>query len=180
LHLPLQNGSNVILKAMNRPYTREDFANIVNKLRNKDENIAITTDVIVGFPGESDKDFQRTYDFIKKMKFSRLHVFPFSERKGTPAAKMKPKIHSSIKKKRSLELIELNKKLMNNYHNKFINKKREVVIENTRDSDSGLLKGITDNYIHVLIDDKDSFKNKLIKAKLLKNYDDEKVIARLD
>ncbi|MGM0410842.1 MAG: tRNA (N(6)-L-threonylcarbamoyladenosine(37)-C(2))-methylthiotransferase MtaB [Bacillota bacterium] len=180
LHLPLQSGSNVILNAMNRPYTCEDFANTVNKLKNKVEDIAITTDIIVGFPGESDKDFQRTYNFIKKMKFSRLHVFPFSERGGTPAARMKAKIHSSIKKKRSLELIELNKKLMKNYHENFFNKKREVVIENSRDSESNFLKGITDNYIHVLIDAKDFYKNKLVKAKLLKNYDDENVIASID
>ena len=179
LHLPLQNGSNVILRAMNRPYTVEKFSKVVNNLRNKIPNISLTTDVIVGFPGESDKDFERTVNFVKEMKFSRLHVFPFSPRKGTPAADMKPKIPDLIKKKRRNKLLEINKKLMKNYQNNFINKIKKVVIEENRDSKTDMLTGITDNYLQVLIDDNDNFKNKLIKVKIVKSYNYEKSIGKI-
>lgn len=179
LHIPLQNGSDVILRAMNRPYKTEEFAKVVNDLRNELPDIAISTDVIVGFPGESDKDFERTFKFIKDMKFSRLHVFPFSPRRGTPAADMKPKIPDQIKKRRRNKLIKLNKKLMKRYQKKFINKNRRVVIEENRDLETGMLTGVTDNYLHVLIDDKDKYKNKLIEVKLLEKYNYEKIYAKI-
>lgn len=179
LHIPLQNGSNVILRAMNRPYKTEEFADIINNIRNEIPEIAISTDIIVGFPGESDKDFERTYNFIEKMEFSRLHIFPFSPRRGTPAADMKPKIPDQIKKKRSNELIKLNKKMMKTYQKKFINKKSRVVIEEKRDTKTNMLTGVTDNYLHVLIDDKDKFRNSLKEVKLLKTYNFNKVIAKI-
>ncbi|MGM0436987.1 MAG: tRNA (N(6)-L-threonylcarbamoyladenosine(37)-C(2))-methylthiotransferase MtaB [Bacillota bacterium] len=179
LHLPLQNGSNAILRAMNRPYTVEEFSKVINILRNEIPDIAITTDVIVGFPGESDKDFERTINFVKKINFSRLHVFPFSPRQGTPAADMEPKIPDPIKKKRRNKLIEINKKLMKNYQSKFINKVKRVVIEENRDSKTGMLTGVTDNYLQVLIDDNDSYKNKLKKVKIVKPYNYEKSIGKI-
>jgi len=179
LHIPLQNGSNAILRAMNRPYKIEDFANVINDIRKEIPEIAISTDVIVGFPGESDKDFERTYKFIKDMNFSRLHIFPFSPRRGTPAAEMEPKIPDQIKKRRSNKLIKLNKTLMKKYQNKFLNKKRNVVIEEKRDTKTDMLTGVTDNYLHVLIDDKDKLKNSLKEVKLLESYNYNKVVAKI-
>lgn len=88
LHLPLQSGSNQILKAMNRPYTVEEFKKTVAKLRKKIPDLAITTDVIVGFPGETEKTFAETLKVVKEISFAKVHVFPYSAREGTPAAKM--------------------------------------------------------------------------------------------
>ena len=179
LHLPLQNGSNVILRAMNRPYKVDKFAEVVNNLRSEIPDIALTTDIIVGFPGESDKDFERTINFVKKMNFSRLHVFPFSARTGTPAADMKPKIPEKIKKKRRNQLLKINKDLMKKYQDKFVNKEKRVVVEEKRDSETGMLTGVTDNYLQVLIDDNDKYKNKLKKVKILKLYNHKKSIGKI-
>lgn len=179
LHLPLQSGSNIILNEMNRPYTREDFADVAARLRKEVPDIGLTTDVIVGFPGESDKDFEKSYNFIEEMKFSRVHVFPFSPRNGTPAADMKAKIHGDIKKKRSKKLINLNKQLMKEFQEQFIGSERKVVIEDSRDHKTGLLKGVTDNYIHLLIDGSDSYKNKLIDVKVSDSHDFERAIGKI-
>ena len=179
LHLPLQSGSNIILKAMNRPYSVEGFSELINKVRKEIPDIAITTDIIVGFPGESDKDFERTLNFVKEMKFSRLHVFPFSARSGTPAADMEPKIPEPIKKRRRNKLLEINKKLMKKYQSKFVNKVRRVVIEEKRDPQTNMLTGVTDNYLQILIDEDDKYKNELQKIKILKSYNYEKSIGKI-
>ena len=179
LHLPLQSGSNIILKAMNRPYSVGGFSELINKVRKEIPDIAITTDIIVGFPGESDKDFERTLNFVKEMKFSRLHVFPFSARSGTPAADMEPKIPEPIKKRRRNKLLEINKKLMKKYQSKFFNKVRRVVIEEKRDPQTNMLTGVTDNYLQILIDEDDKYKNELQKIKILKSYNYEKSIGKI-
>ncbi|MFW6006384.1 MAG: tRNA (N(6)-L-threonylcarbamoyladenosine(37)-C(2))-methylthiotransferase MtaB [Halanaerobiales bacterium] len=165
-HLPLQSGSNNILKKMNRPYTVEDFREKVIEIRKEVPEVAITTDVMVGFPGETDRDFQETYNFIKNIEFSRLHVFPYSEREGTKAAEMKDKVHSKVKKERSKKLRNLNRKLMKKYQQKFIGKIKKVIIEEKRDHKTGLLTGVTDNYIKVLIKGKDSLQGKMVEVKI--------------
>ncbi|MFW5979795.1 MAG: tRNA (N(6)-L-threonylcarbamoyladenosine(37)-C(2))-methylthiotransferase MtaB [Halanaerobiales bacterium] len=166
LHLPLQSGSEKILQYMNRPYTPQEFENIVEKIKNLIPEIAITTDVMVGFPGETDRDFNETLEFIKTINFSRLHVFPFSPREGTPAARMDNKISGNIKNERSQILRNLNKKLMKKYNKKFIGSKRNVIIEDSRDYKSGLLQGVTDNYIRVLLEAREVFKGKMKTVKL--------------
>ncbi|MFW6295317.1 MAG: MiaB/RimO family radical SAM methylthiotransferase, partial [Halanaerobium sp.] len=114
LHLPLQSGSNKILKAMKRPYTAEEFKETVLKIRNKVPKIAITTDIIVGFPGETEADFNQTVEFVKDLAFSKIHVFPFSARRGTPAADMKNKVNGNIIKNFSKKLRNINEQLMLN------------------------------------------------------------------
>mgnify|MGYP006299416007 CR=1 FL=1 len=175
LHLPLQSGSDEILDKMNRPYTRSYFQKKVDKIRKKMPDIAITTDVMVGFPGEKEKHFQDTYDLIKNIGFSRLHVFPYSVRKGTPAADMSNKVPGDIKKNRSKKLRELNKKLMLTYQNRFIGKKRKIIIEEKRDYDSNLLTGITGNYLRVLLEGKEDLMGNMIEVKLTDSYNYEKV-----
>lgn len=110
LHLPLQSGSNKILKAMNRPYTSERYEELIADIRNKVQDIAITTDIIVGFPGETEEDFQDTMDFAARCGFAKIHIFPYSMRKGTPAAKL-PQVNGRIKQERVARLSELDEKL---------------------------------------------------------------------
>lgn len=179
LHLPLQSGSDNILEAMNRPYTLTEFRKTVNKVRGEISDIAITTDIIVGFPGETEEDFNNNYCFIKEMNFSRLHVFPFSPREGTPAAKMENQIHGNIKKKRSKKLRDLNKELMLDYQQQFIGQKRQVLVEAKMDNETDLLEGFTDNYIRVLVPDDEKYRNELLDFKLIKSYNYENAIGKI-
>src|SRR5690606_20371062 len=153
LHLPLQSGSEKILKLMRRPYDKTEFRAVVKKIREKIEDIAITTDIIVGFPGEDERAFQESYDFVKEMNFSRLHVFPFSRREGTPAARMKDQIPAEQKKEYSSKMLQLNEELMANYQKRFIGTIRPVIVEENRDHETNLLTGMTDNYLRVLLDE---------------------------
>ena len=142
MHIPLQSGSNVILKLMNRKYTKEEYNNTIKKLRKVRSNISITTDLIVGFPNETNVLFEETIETIKNIGFTKIHVFPYSIRDNTEAAKMQNQIPENIKKDRVNRILKLSKELEQNYYNKFINEKVEVLIE-----DSNI--GLTDNYIKV-------------------------------
>ncbi len=146
IHIPLQSGCDKILKLMNRKYDTEYFLNKINEIRNIRPNISITTDLIVGFPDESDKDFNDTYEFIKKVNFSKVHVFPYSRRKGTPADLMPNQIDERIKKERVRKILELSKELEIKYMTKFINKELDVLVETYED---GIITGHTSNYICV-------------------------------
>lgn len=144
IHLPLQSGSNKILKLMGRRYTREDFLNLVNKIKNKIPNCSISTDIIVGFPNETDEDFLQTIDMVKKCHFDSAFTFIFSPREGTPASKMDDNISLSIKNKR---LQQLNS-IVNDYslesNTKYLNKIVPVLIENFSEKDKNVLVGYTD------------------------------------
>ena len=147
LHIPLQAGSNEILKLMNRHYDINLFKDIINKIRTKIPNIAITTDVIVGFPNETDELFNETIKNIKEINFAQLHVFPYSPRKGTIAANMKNQIDPKVKKERVQELMNLSRKLQGAYIEKYLNKEVSVIFE-TIDHD-GYIYGHSSNYIKV-------------------------------
>ncbi|MCF8000321.1 MAG: tRNA (N(6)-L-threonylcarbamoyladenosine(37)-C(2))-methylthiotransferase MtaB [Halanaerobiales bacterium] len=179
LHLPLQSGSNKILDKMNRPYTKEEFREKVNKFREEIPHLAITTDVIVGFPGETIKEFRETYDFIKEIGFSRLHVFPFSRRKNTPAYDMKPRVRGDIKSKNAGRLRKLNKKLMSQFNRKFLGESKNIIIEDNKDNETGLYTGYTDNYIKVLVDPKEDEIEKLKNVKLIKCHNYESLRGKI-
>lgn len=150
LHIPLQSGSETVLKRMNRKYDKAQFIAKLKHIRELCPNIALTTDVIVGFPGESEEEFKETFDFIKECGFNMLHVFPFSAREGTAAYLMKNQIDPSVKKERARILIELSNKLWDEYVNKFIDKDMEVLIEENLPNENASL-GHTTNYINVKI-----------------------------
>ena len=133
LHLSLQSGSDNILKKMNRPYMIDDFHNIIEKIMLQLDNPAITTDIIVGFPGESDEDFEQTVAVAQQTGFAKMHVFSFSPRPGTVAAKMQPKVSSKIIKERSQILHKLDKELAQKFQNKFVGQKVEVIVENEKE-----------------------------------------------
>ncbi|KKQ61882.1 MAG: RNA modification enzyme, MiaB family [Parcubacteria group bacterium GW2011_GWE2_38_18] len=129
LHIPLQSGCDKILKLMNRPYTTEFFAERIEKLRTAVPEIAITNDVIVGFPGETEEDFNITFDFIKKINFSKLHVFPFSAHEKTPAFSMPDQLPTSIKKQRAKILSEYSLELEEKYKQQFVGQELEVIVD---------------------------------------------------
>lgn len=148
LHIPLQAGSDEILKLMNRKYDLEYFFSKIEKIRKIRPNISITTDVIVGFPGEDEKLFEKTVDTCKKIEFSKIHVFPFSLRSGTKAEILPNHVDNETKKKRARKLLEVSKELEINYFNKFVGEKVEVLIEITKD---GYSYGHTSNFLYVKI-----------------------------
>ena len=148
LHISLQSGSERILKLMNRKYTKEEYLNQINKIKEARPTINLTTDVIVGFPGETEEDFQECIEYCQKVGFSKIHVFPFSVREGTKAATMKDQIPNEIKKERARKLIEIDKDLQTKYHEQFLNKEVEVLIEENVD---GIAIGHTENFLKVAI-----------------------------
>lgn len=148
MHLSLQSGSDKILKAMNRHYDRHDYLEIVKVLRDEDEHYGITTDVIAGFPGETEKDFKESIDLIKQVGFLKTHVFPYSDRQGTKARDMKDKVNPKIKKIRSAELTAISEASALNFLKSTIGIKRMVLFEEY-DKDTGTASGFSDNYIKV-------------------------------
>ncbi|MFN2341288.1 MAG: tRNA (N(6)-L-threonylcarbamoyladenosine(37)-C(2))-methylthiotransferase MtaB [Halanaerobium sp.] len=170
LHLPLQSGSDQILEAMNRPYTVAEFKETVAKLRKRIPELAVTTDVIVGFPGETEETFAETLKVVEEIAFSKIHVFPYSAREGTPAAEME-QINGNIIKDYSKKLRLVNEALMLNYQKEFIGQEKEVLIEEVRDHKTDLLTGYTDNYLKVLVAGSDELKNQLVKVRLEESID---------
>lgn len=165
LHIPFQSGDDHILKRMCRPYKRKDYLDIVNRLRAIDPDIAISTDMMVGFSGETEQMFQNTVDFINVVMPMRVHIFPFSRRKGTPAYDLKDNIDILVKRDRERRLAGITKKLSHEFANKFIGKDVEVLVESKKTKD-GLLQGYTDRYIKVYIEGQDRLKGKLITHRL--------------
>ncbi len=179
LHIPLQSGSDHVLKAMNRPYTAGEFMSTVRDIRKSVPDIGISTDVIVGFPSESDSNFQETYRLIEEINFSRLHVFPFSRREGTAAARMKNRVHGTKKQERSQLLRDLNQKLMVDFQKRFLNTARQVIIEEKRDYETDMLTGYTDNYIRALVDDSDKYMAQKVMVRLLESYNYDSVSGEI-
>ncbi|MFH1710648.1 MAG: tRNA (N(6)-L-threonylcarbamoyladenosine(37)-C(2))-methylthiotransferase MtaB [bacterium] len=151
LHIPMQSGDDNILKAMNRNYTSKDFLQLINKIKRTVKDIAVTTDIIVGFPGEDEKAFRSTCKLVDKIQFSRIHIFPYSDRPGTAAFNFKDKIGPKTISARHEKLEELRDKYMLKFFRSFEKKPLEVLIEQ-RDRKSGMLEGLTSNYIRVFIE----------------------------
>ena len=149
-HLSLQSGANETLKRMNRRYTKEEYENIVNFLRDNFKDVAITTDVIVGFPGETQEEFEETYEFLKKIKLSKMHIFKYSPRKGTRAAEMEEQIDGTIKDERSKLLMKLNEENEKEFISRYIDKEVNVLFEQQYKAEEGTYEGYTENYIKIV------------------------------
>ncbi len=160
LHIPLQSGDDLILKRMGRPYDTAFFAGLLEKLHHSLPDLAVSTDIIVGFPGEEEEHFQRSYNFVQEFAFSRLHVFKYSPRRGTRAAEMKNQVPNRVKEERSRKMIALGEQLSQNYQEKFVGRVLPVLLETVVDkpgkenqvSEEGIvhcLEGLTTNYLHV-------------------------------
>ena len=166
-HIPLQSGSDTVLKRMNRKYNCEQFLSKIELIKKACPNVALTTDVITGFPGETEEEFLETYEFIKKCGFNMLHVFPYSSREGTVASKMPNQIDPRIKKERALRLIELSNELWDKYTDNFVGKEVEVLIEQY-DEKNHINIGHTSNYLEVKIPNSENSVGKIVKVKYKK------------
>ncbi|MEK4629431.1 MAG: tRNA (N(6)-L-threonylcarbamoyladenosine(37)-C(2))-methylthiotransferase MtaB [Solibacillus sp.] len=170
LHIPIQSGSDTVLKRMRRKYTMEFFAERLEKLKVALPDLAVTSDVIVGFPGETEEEFMETYNFIRNHQFSELHVFPFSPRTGTPAARMEDQLTEEVKNERVHRLISLNDQLAKEYASRFEGEVLEVIPEERfKDGENeNLYVGYTTNYLKIIFEGTEDMIGKLTKVKITK------------
>ncbi|WP_108669599.1 tRNA (N(6)-L-threonylcarbamoyladenosine(37)-C(2))-methylthiotransferase MtaB [Peribacillus acanthi] len=170
LHIPLQSGSNTVLKRMRRKYTMEFFGERLNRLKEALPGLAVTSDVIVGFPGETEEEFMETFNFIQEHQFSELHVFPYSKRTGTPAARMEDQVDEEIKNERVHRLIALSDQLAKEYASNFEGEVLEVIPEERfNDAEQNdLYVGYTDNYLKVVFPATEEMVGEIVKVKITK------------
>lgn len=167
-HLSLQSGCDETLKRMNRKYSCDEFFKVTEILREYFKDVNLTTDIIVGFPGETNEEFESTYEFLSKIKFYKMHIFKYSPREGTLAAKMTNQIDGNIKEERSQKLIELSNKNEREYNEKYIGKSVDVLFEEEKD---GLWSGYTKNYVRVFVESDESLENKIQKVEIKDVYE---------
>ena len=163
-HLSLQSGSARVLERMKRHYTPEDYQKVVNLIRKEVPSVAITTDVIVGFPGETDKEFEESLEFCRQIGFARIHVFSYSPRSGTEAAKMTGQVPDKIKKERSQKMLALAEESARKFKESFAGESMDVLWE--KQTDDGDWTGITGNYIRVFTKSNNDLSNKLQSTKV--------------
>ena len=152
LHLPLQSGCDNVLKDMHRPYDTKKFKALLDQIRKRVPGIAVTTDVIVGFPGETEADFDVTCNFVKQCGFAKMHIFPYSKRKGTPAAARQDQIPENVKKQRAEKLAELDREMQQAYFSQNVGTNHAVLVEQpviTDKNATGFVEGLTESYIRV-------------------------------
>jgi threonylcarbamoyladenosine tRNA methylthiotransferase MtaB len=171
LHIPLQSGDDSILSEMQRDYTKDEYRNIVESISQAIPDVLIGADVIVGFPREIDQQFENTCQFIRSSPVNYLHVFSYSDRKGTVASRMLGKVPPEVIHKRSEILHDLGKEKWQSFIDRFVGQRLNVLIENRRDRKTGLLTGLSDNYIRVLLNDDDSLKNTIVSIQISKRED---------
>ncbi len=149
-HLSLQSGCDETLRRMNRKYTTAQYEDVVDMIKGSLTDAAVTTDVMVGFPGETDEEFEKTYEFLKRVDINQMHVFKFSPRKGTPAAEFSGQVAPEVKEERSNRLIELSAKKVKDFYGRFIGRTMNVLYETSWSSDAQFMEGRTANYIKVV------------------------------
>jgi len=168
LHVSLQSGSDRILKLMNRKYTKDEYFSNIMKIKEARPDINLTTDVIVGFPGETEENFLECIDYCKKVGFSKIHVFPYSVREGTKAATMPSQLPNSVKKERSRQLIKIDEDLQLAFNKRFVGRTLDVLIEEVFEDYS---VGHTENFLKVIVKKKlkenTSYKVKITKANVI-------------
>lgn len=167
LHIPLQSGSNTVLTRMRRKYSADYYAEKMDKVKKALPNLAITSDIIVGFPGETDEEFKETYDFVKRIGYAELHVFPYSRRTGTPAARMDNQVQDDVKDVRVQQMIDLSTELAISYAKQFEDDVLEVIPEKVSE-ESGYVEGFTDNYIKVKFVGNEDLIGSIVRIKLAK------------
>lgn len=164
LHLPLQSGCDKILKAMHRPYNTKRFTELVQQIRAQVPDVAITTDVIVGFPGETEADFQTTLEFAKQCGFAKMHIFPYSKRKGTPAAEMPEQVDEAVKSERAARLAKVDDELHQKTLASMVGKVEEVLFE--QPVDIAHMEGLCGPYLRVVVPGTKELANKIAKVKI--------------
>ncbi|MEK3731197.1 MULTISPECIES: tRNA (N(6)-L-threonylcarbamoyladenosine(37)-C(2))-methylthiotransferase MtaB [Paenibacillus] len=168
LHIPLQAGDDTVLKRMRRKYTTEEFYNKMGLIRQAMPDVGITTDVIVGFPGETDEMFRNGYNLMKEIQFSEMHVFPYSKRTGTPAARMEDQVDEEVKNARVHELIDLSEQLQLAYAKRFVGQVLEVIPEREYKGGSGKMQGYSDNYLQLVFNGSSDLEGQMCRVKVTK------------
>ncbi len=163
-HLSLQSGCDETLKRMKRRYTTEEYKAIVDRLRAAIPNVSITTDVIVGFPGETNEEFDKTYEFLKDIELTHMHVFKYSPRKGTPAATMENQVDPSTKHDRSEKLLQLNEENFNKFGQKMLDKEFNVLFKQKVGDNK--YEGLTENYVKVIVESDNDISEQILKVKI--------------
>ena len=171
-HLSLQSGCDETLKRMNRKYTTAEYKRVVEKLRETFPDVAVTTDLIVGFPGETEEEFAKTVDFIKEISFSAMHVFKYSPRKGTPAARYKDQVKPQVKEHRSKIVSAIAKENEEKFKKSFIGRKMKVLYEQPIDENGSFYEGLTDNYIRVVSESQEDIKGRIFETVLINLKED--------
>lgn len=168
LHIPLQAGEDTVLKRMRRKYTTAEFAEKIEHIHQAMPGVAITTDVIVGFPGETEEMFREGYRFMERMKFSEMHVFPYSKRTGTPAARMEDQIDEEVKNERVHELIDLSERMQLAYGQQYVGQVLEVIPEREHKGmpGSGLITGYSDNYVQIVFEGSEQLIGRVCKVEV--------------
>lgn len=161
-HIPLQSGDNEILKRMKRPYTAEEFREVVEAVHAALPHAGIGLDTIIGFPGETDAQFENTYRLVERLPVSYLHVFPFSPRKGTPAWHFTPKVNTKVIKERCAAMRELDEKKRAAFAEANKGRSLRGLVQHTPDRKTGMLKAVTSNYLTLLVEGKDAFRGKIL------------------
>jgi len=167
LHLALQSGSDTVLQRMRRRYSLDDYQRAMNLIRQAIPDVAITTDVMVGFAGEGDEEFEHSYCFCQRAGFANIHVFPFSPRPGTEAARMPHQVSDKVKKKRTYEMLELAQSCRRNFYDQFLGQTMWVLWEKETNPGSGIYSGLTDNYIRVFAQSEKTLSNRITPVKLV-------------
>lgn len=175
-HLSLQSGSNETLRKMNRRYTAEEYAEVCENIRKVYPDAAITTDIIVGFPTETDENFEESYAFAERVRLSKIHVFPYSPKPGTPAAEMRPQVSPDVKSERSRRMLELGARLNREFMSSFIGREMDVLFEK---KDGEYWEGHTRNYIKVLADSDRDLSNCVENVRLTGIAKDETMYAEI-
>jgi len=166
-HISLQSGCDETLKRMNRKYNTQDYRKSVELLRSRIPDVAITTDVMVGFPGETDEEFEITYRYLDEISFAKMHIFKYSRRKGTPAAVMKNQVDQKVKEERSKRLIELSDRKAYEFNKRFVGRIMPVLFEKELKDESKIYEGHTTNYIRVVCNGDNSFKGEILNIRML-------------
>ena len=169
-HLSLQSGCDDTLKRMNRRYTTSEYKEIVDKLRREIPDVAITTDVIVGFPGETEEEFDKTYNYLKELELSQMHIFKYSPRKGTKAADMESQVNPQLKHERSEKLLNLNKENFKKFASRMLNKEFDVLFEQSIGDNK--YEGLTPNYLKTIVECNDDIAGKIVKVKITEVKDE--------
>lgn len=170
LHLPLQSGCDEVLQAMHRPYDTKRFATLLQEIRNKVSDVAITTDIIVGFPGETEDNFNATLDFVSQCNFAKMHIFPYSKRKGTPASIMPNQVDDSVKNIRAARLAEIDEFMHQKLLQSMIGKEEEVLFEQPVDDTH--MEGLCGPYLRVVVEGSSALAGEICKVKIIGVQDD--------
>ena len=170
IHLPLQSGNTKVLKEMNRKYTKEQYLNLVEKMKNKIPNLTLSTDIIVGFPGETEEEFEDTLDVVRKVKFEQVYMFIYSRRVGTPADKMENQIPEEIKHKRFDRLKELVESQIEENNNKYVGTIQKVLVEGKSKNNEDMLTGRTDSNKVVVFEGNENLIDKIIDLKIVSQH----------